>query len=205
MSIDFPDPKNAGPEGLVYIGGDLSVETLINAYSKGIFPWPHQNLPLLWFSPDPRGVLDFKDLHQPKSFKKFIKKNIYTITKNKNFSGVIEGCARVPRAEQGTWINKNIIRAYINLHKAGYAHSVECWQGINLVGGIYGVWINDCFSGESMFYLKSHASKVALLGLIEWLKESGHQWMDTQMVTPILAQFGGKLIPRTEFLKRLGI
>lgn len=201
----FPDPRSADPDGLVCVGGNLQVETLIRAYSQGIFPWPQGNLPLLWFSPDPRGVLDFEELHVSRSLNRFLKRNPFHVTRNHCFEEVIRQCALAPRDHHGTWIRSDMVEAYVKLHKAGYGLSVECWNGEQLVGGIYGVWVNDFFSGESMFFLQSNASKVALLELIAWLKEKGLSWMDIQMLTPVLEAMGGKYINQDDFLERIGV
>lgn len=200
----FPDPRTAGEEGLLCIGGDLSVETLKEAYHVGIFPWPQEGLPLLWFSPPQRGVLDFDEVHWPRRFLRELKNQKYTVTFNQAFSQVIEECAKVPRShETGTWILPEMQKAYIRFHGSGYAHSVECWDGDELVGGLYGVYVDGVFSGESMFYKVDNASKRCLYALIEKLKSSGIQWLDIQMVTPVLKTFGGKYISRDEFLMRV--
>jgi leucyl/phenylalanyl-tRNA--protein transferase len=204
VEFKFPNPRTAGPEGLLCVGGDLKVETLASAYSQGIFPWPQEGVPLLWFSPPQRGVLDFADLHWPKRFQRELKDESYQITFNKAFKQVIENCAAVPRThETGTWILPPIVGAYTRFHEAGFAHSVECWKDGVLVGGLYGVFVKGVFSGESMFHHESGASKRCLFALTGKLKASGLKWMDTQMVTPVLATFGGKYISRDGFLKRV--
>jgi len=204
--IQFPDPRHTTPEGIVAIGGNLEVETLKSAYKKGIFPWPQEGYPLLWFSPDPRGVLDFADLHVPTSLQKFKKKAAHwKYTFNQAFPQVIEQCQLQKRPKQsGTWILPEMKKAYIEFFKAGFVKSLECWDGDQLIGGIYGVEINNVFSGESMFFQKQNASKMCLWRMIEHQKSLGRSWMDIQMITPVTEAFGGKYIPREEFLTRIG-
>ena len=200
----FPHPNQADDQGLVAVGGDLSSEVLVDAYSHGIFPWPQESMPLLWFSPPERGVLDFDEFKVPKSVDKLIKKQSFRITKNQAFEQVIALCARIPRdGETVTWFLPAMEEAYVTLHQQGLAHSYEAWRGGDLVGGLYGVSIGGLFSGESMFFTESGASKVCLVQLVEDLRGEGHQWMDIQMVTPVLALFGGKYIAREDFLHRL--
>ncbi len=203
--LKFPPLESADPSGLLAFGGDLEIESLILAYSQGIFPWPiSKEYPLAWFSPDPRGVLFFKDLNINRSFKKIIAKNQFEITFNQNFEAVIMNCSRVRRKnEAGTWITDDIIDAYINLFRNGLAYSVEVMENGQLVGGLYGVNIKSYFSGESMFFTRDNASKIGLYYLIEKLKSEGIEWIDTQMVTPFFAQIGAKHISRNEFLKIL--
>ena len=200
----FPDPRWADREGVVLVSDELSTDILLEAYSFGIFPWPHPSYPILWFSPDPRGVLDFSEFHIGRSLKKAMSRDNYEITYNRCFSRVIEVCARTPRSqEEGTWITDPMIRAYKRFHEEGYAHSVECWMDGELVGGIYGVYVANVFSGESMFHLKPNASKYCLVHLVEKLKSMGGQWMDIQMVTENLKAFGGKSISRKDYITRL--
>ena len=209
--IVFPDPELANEDGLVAVGGDLEVDTLVEAYRRGIFPWPlstwpmNADLPHTWFSPDPRGILDFSELHVSKSFVKFLKKTPYNVTFNKAFDKVIYNCAEMHRKDQpGTWITPGIIAAYTHLFEAGLAYSVEVWdQDEMLVGGLYGVSMGDFISGESMFMLEDNASKQGLYTLVCHLESKGITWLDTQMVTPIVKQFGGEYIPRPTFLERL--
>jgi leucyl/phenylalanyl-tRNA--protein transferase len=201
---NFPDPREATEDGLLCIGGSLDVATLLQAYSKGIFPWPQQGYPLLWFSPPERGVLDFSELHLSRTFLKEVKKNELDFTFNKAFGEVIRACSQIPRShETGTWILPEMVESYSKFHKAGYAHSIEAWRGNELVGGLYGVYVAGVFSGESMFYKESNASKLCLYKMILHLKSKGLQWLDTQMVTPLVEKLGGKYISRDEFLERL--
>lgn len=205
--IQFPDPRTAGEDGLLCVGGDLRVETLLSAYSQGIFPWPQEGLPLLWFSPSRRGVLDFTEVHWPRRFLQELRSRPLRVTFDTAFARVIAACASVPRThESGTWILPPIIGAYTRFHEAGYAHSVECWsEDGELVGGLYGVFVEGVFAGESMFHTESGASKRCLFALVEALRGRGLSWMDTQMVSPVLETFGGKYIPRDEFLTRLSV
>ncbi len=201
----FPDPETANADGLLAMGGNLSAQTLEEAYTKGIFPWPQEGAPLLWFSPPERGVLFFKNFKIPKATQKKIKQKTFKLTMNKAFLRVIENCARIPRNhETGTWIIPEMVEAYTLLHKKGHGISVEAWEGDQLVGGLYGVLFEGVFSGESMFFKKSEASKVCLVYLVEELQSQGHEWIDIQMVTPLLEQFGGEYIPRKDFLDMLG-
>jgi leucyl/phenylalanyl-tRNA---protein transferase len=204
--IEF-NPRISTPEGITAIGGKLSTKTLKEAYSKGIFPWPQEGLPILWFSPDQRGVLDFKDFHISESLKKFTHKNSdLKFTSDEAFSEVIELCRRQIRpGQESTWITPEMKSAYTEFHKDGFAHSMECWRDNQLVGGIYGVEVNGVFSGESMFFKVPNASKLCFWKLVEKLKSQGHTWMDIQMVTPVTKAFGGKYISREEYLNRLGI
>lgn len=203
----FPDrPYLETVEDMVGVGGVLDTETLVQAYCRGIFPWPQVGHPMLWFFPAQRGVLDFSELHIPKSLEKFIRHHghEFEFTVNKDFVQVIENCRIQKRPNQnGTWILPEIKRAYIQFHIDGYAHSVECWRGKVLVGGIYGVLMNGVFSGESMFHLEDNTSKLSLLHLIHWLKSKGLGWMDIQMLTPVTEGLGGKYISGKDFFHRL--
>lgn len=203
--VVFPPVEDATEDGLVAVGGDLEVDTLEAAYHQGIFPWPISvELPLAWFSPDPRGILDFPELHVARSFAKFLRKNLYTVTFNQAFAEVIKECAIVKRRGQfDTWITPAIIQGYNRLFEAEKAYSVEVWKGNKLVGGLYGVAMGSFVSGESMFMKEDNASKLALYSLIQKLQSQGIPWLDTQMVTPAVEQFGGKYISRKEFLLRL--
>lgn len=208
--IKFPPVESANEDGLVAVGGDLEIDTLLEAYGRGIFPWPlstyplNVDLPNTWFSPDPRGVLDFDELHVSRSFLKFLKKTPFTVTFNKAFPEVIQQCAATKRKDQpGTWITPEIMRAYINLFENDLAYSVEVWLEKKLVAGIYGVIMGEFVSGESMFTHEDNASKQGLYTLVHHLQEKGINFLDTQMVTEVVRQFGGKYIPRQAFLRRL--
>ena len=204
---DFPPVDSADEHGLLALGGDLDVDSLLLAYSRGIFPWPiSEEYPLAWFSPNPRGILAFEKLHLSKSLRKFLKNNPYEVRFNTNFEQVIMNCSMVARADnQGTWITQEIIEGYIRLHKEGYAYSVESYLGGALVGGVYGVCINRFYSGESMFHKADNASKVALVALLYSLNQQDIGWLDTQMVTPVVESLGGMEIPRETYLKMLEV
>lgn len=200
----FPDPSHTLHDGLVMVGGELSVENLVEAYSFGIFPWPQEGYPILWFSPPRRGVLELKKVHWPKSFQKFLRKTHWQITVNQDFAGVLKACQGQSRPGQaGTWITPEMERAYLRFHQAGYVHSIECREGGQLIGGLYGVDVAGVFAGESMFYLKPNASKFALWWLTEKLREQGRSFMDIQMVTELPRSLGARYIPRDHFLKWL--
>ena len=203
--VVFPPIESATEDGLVAIGGDLEIDTLQAAYQQGIFPWPISvELPLAWFSPDPRGMLDFSELHVPSSFKKFLKKHPYQVTFNQAFDEVIKQCAWAKRKDQpSTWITPDIIKGYEKLFKNELAYSVEVWNEDELVGGLYGVSMGTFFSGESMFTKEDNASKLGLYSLILHLESKGIKWLDTQMVTNVVENFGGKYLPRQVFLTYL--
>jgi leucyl/phenylalanyl-tRNA--protein transferase len=200
----FPPPDYADPSGLLAVGGDLSKERLLEAYRLGIFPWYSEDQPILWWSPDPRLVLDLKDFIISRSLRKTLKKGVFQVTFDRAFEEVIQACAAVPRLGQnGTWITEEMRKAYINLHGLGYAHSVESWFGGKLAGGLYGVSLGKAFFGESMFHLKTDASKVALATLVEKLNSWDFQFIDSQMTTEHMVRLGAKELPRRIFLKRL--
>ena len=204
----FPDPRTTDETGLVALGGDLEPESLILAYSQGIFPWPVEDLPLPWFCPLKRGILDFKKLHLPRSLIRAKNKKPYRFTIDAAFDSVIKACATIPRIgpdgkPAGTWITEEMIEAYRRLHRLGIAHSCEAWDGDQLVGGLYGVAVKGNFAGESMFHRADNASKLALLHLIDHLSQRGIDWIDIQMVTPHLELLGAQEISRARFLKRL--
>jgi leucyl/phenylalanyl-tRNA--protein transferase len=203
-SYTFPNPNTASPDGLLAIGGDLDPKRVLKAYQNGIFPWYNEDQldPILWWSPDPRFVLDINELHIPKSLKKIIKKNIFEIRFDTNFTRVMIECANAYRADQdGTWIGPEMIEAYSKLHSQGIAHSFEAYYEDELVGGGYGVVIGDIFCGESMFTLKNDASKVAFIALVQRLKNNGFRYIDSQIHTEHLERFGAKNITRIEYLK----
>lgn len=199
----FPDPRRIRGD-IVAIGEDFSVETLRDAYRHGIFPWPHENLPLPWFSPRRRAVIVFDELHVGRTLRKAMKRTDFTFTIDRDFGTVIRGCAATPRPEQdGTWIDARIVAAYTRLHEAGDAHSVEVWRGGEIVGGLYGVDAGGLFTGESMFYREPDASKLALLFLIEHLQSRGATWLDCQVMTPHMEAIGAREIARAMFLDML--
>jgi len=199
MSVEtvtvFPDPRTARGD-IVAIGNDLTTATLREAYRHGIFPWPHDELPLPWFSPRRRTVLFFEDLHIGRSLRKSMKRSTLRFTIDQAFDEVIRACATVPREDQGTWIGPDIVRAYTALHREGLAHSAELWDGDQLVGGLYGVDAGGVFTGESMFHHQTDASKIALVRLIEHLRERGSTWLDCQITTPHMRALGAREIPR---------
>jgi leucyl/phenylalanyl-tRNA---protein transferase len=200
----FPDPRGATPEGIVAVGGTPEPSLLEEAYARGIFPWPVEGYPLLWFSPPERGVLFFAELHVPRSLARERRRTRLTFTIDRAFARVMRACAAVERAgEQGTWITREMVRGYCEFHRMGRAHSVEAWEGEELVGGLYGVDAGGAFAGESMFRLRPNASKLALLFLIDHLKARGLAWLDIQVMTPHMEALGARLVPREEFLQLL--
>jgi len=199
----FPDPRYARGD-VVAIGDDLRVETLRDAYRHGIFPWPHENLPMPWFSPRRRTVIVFDELHVGRSLRKAERRSGFTYTIDRAFDEVIASCAGTPRGDEtGTWIGPEIIAAYTDLHRAGDAHSVEVWQDEMLVGGLYGVDAGGLFTGESMFHVAADASKLALLFLIEHLHTRGATWLDCQVMTPHMEALGAREIKRAHLLDML--
>jgi leucyl/phenylalanyl-tRNA--protein transferase len=198
--IVFPPVDHAKPEGLLAIGGDLSPERLLAAYSEGIFPWYSEGEPILWWSPDPRFVLFPDELRISRSMKQFLKKGSVRTTFDRAFPEVIAACGSRPRPGQaGTWITREMQDAYIKLHKLGFAHSVESWADESLVGGLYGVSLGGVFFGESMFSAIPNASKAALISLIHFMKERGFGLIDCQVETGHLSSLGARFITRQEF------
>ena len=198
----FPDPRRARGD-IIAIGEDLSPDTLRDAYRHGIFPWPHDELPLPWFSPRRRAVIFFDQLHVGRSLRRAVRRTKFRFTIDQAFEAVIRACATVPREDQGTWIGPEIIRAYTRLHRDGDAHSVEAWDDDELVGGLYGIDAGGVFTGESMFHLRPDASKLALLFLVEHLRSRGATWLDCQIMTPHMRALGAREIPRAQFLDLL--
>jgi leucyl/phenylalanyl-tRNA--protein transferase len=204
-SLVFPDPRHAEPNGLLAVGGDLSVPRLFFAYRSGIFPWYSENNPILWFSPDPRLVLSLPDLYVSRKLRKILKSAQFEVLFDTAFGDVIRSCSAVSRKGQtGTWITKDMIRAYTELHDLGYAHSVETYREGELVGGLYGVAIGGVFFGESMFHLISDASKVALYYLVERLRERDFDFIDSQVPNTHMKRMGGREVGRESFLSMLG-
>lgn len=201
-TLSFPAPHLAEPGGLLAIGGDLSTERLLLAYRRGIFPW-YEGEHILWWCPSPRFVLFPEELKVNKNVNKLLKRNEFEFTVNKAFRDVIHHCKKVPRAgQQGTWITDEVERAYITLHKLGYAHSAEVWKNDALVGGLYGVRLGKVFYGESMF---SHASNASRYAFIKYIQESGEhiKLIDCQVHTEYLESMGARMIPRKKFLELL--
>ena len=203
-TIEFPPPHLASEDGLLAVGGDLSQKRLLLAYRMGIFPWFSDNEPILWWSPDPRLVLYPGEIRISKTLKKIIKKERFKVTLDLAFNDVINQCAQVRlQNNQGTWIIKDIIKAYCKLHESGFAHSVEVWYQSELAGGLYGVSLGRCFFGESMFTRISNASNIALVKLVGYLEKLSFDLIDCQVTTEHLIRFGAREIPRTLFLKQL--
>ncbi len=209
--IKFPSPESADEDGIVAIGGDYGTDALCEAYRNGIFPWPltfrdprtgkSRPAPLTWFSPDPRAVLFFDEVHVPRSLERFRRKCAWRFSRNESFEAVMRECAKQPRPEQdGTWITEELLRGYTRLFREGKAWSVEVWEGPTLVGGIYGVFIEGIASGESMFHLRDNASKLALLQAVKELEKEGVRFLDIQVMTPHMERLGAREIPRKEFL-----
>ncbi|NNF99029.1 MAG: leucyl/phenylalanyl-tRNA--protein transferase [Desulfobacteraceae bacterium] len=202
--LSFPPAHMATSEGLLAVGGDLSMDRLLLAYQHGIFPWYSEGEPILWWSPDPRLVLYPNELHVSRRLKRSLKKNKFTITMDDAFEQVIGCCANTPRrASEGTWITPSMNEAYIKLHRKGYAHSVETWDGDKLVGGLYGVSLGRAFFGESMFSHANDASKAALVHLANHLKQNAFDFIDCQIRTDHLLRLGAREVPRKQFLNGL--
>jgi len=198
----FPDVEESTEVGIVAVGGDLSVERLILAYSKGIFPWySSDKSPILWWSPDPRFVLFPENLIVSKSMRPYFNQNKFQVTWDQNFEDVIINCQKIDREDQpGTWITSKMLASYIQLHKKGYAHSVEVWLGNELVGGLYGISLGKVFFGESMFAKVSNASKFGFISLVNQLKQKGFLLIDCQQETKHLESLGANAIKRKDFI-----
>lgn len=216
-TINFPNPRTHkfydyvqvgsfyyDAHDIISFGGDLTIENLRKAYRCGIFPWHIEGLPLPWFCPEYRAILEFSELHVPKSLRKEFAKTEFTFSIDKDFESVIKNCSRAKRKDgYGTWITNDFIRAYCEFHATGDAHSVEVWDKNELVGGLYGIDAGGVFCGESMFFMRSNASKFALLHLIEHLKTRGATWLDVQVMTPHFRVLGANEIDREDFLDKL--
>jgi len=203
-NVQFPDPNQADDDGLVAVGGELNPEYLLSAYSSGIFPWFGDADPILWWSPNPRLVLFADDFKVSKSLKKTVDSSSFTVQIDHDFSSVIKSCSKSPRPGQdGTWITKEMIDAYIQLHEMGIAHSFETYFENKLVGGLYGISLGKAFFGESMFFKKTDASKVALYYLVEWCKKNEFHFIDAQQPTEHLMSLGAKKMERKSFLEKL--
>lgn len=204
QKLAFPPPEGASPEGVVAVGGDTRPERLVLAYSQGIFPWPVEGMPLLWFSPDPRFVLDLARLHVPRSLAKRMRAGDYQVRADTAFAEVIDACARADRPGQdGTWITPELRDGFVALHGLGLAHSIEAWREGELVGGLYGVSLGAAFFGESMFAAAPDASKVAFVTLCQKLAAWRFHFVDCQVRTEHLARFGADDWPRPRFLEAL--
>jgi leucyl/phenylalanyl-tRNA--protein transferase len=205
FEYQFPDPRTADADGLLAVGGDLSIESLVAAYSRGIFPWYEEDSPILWWSPDPRLILYPGKFRISGSLDQKIRTNKFRVKTDGAFEEVIRNCAAVNRdGQRGTWITKDMMQAFIRLHRAGFAHSFETWHNDRLVGGLYGVSLGRAFFGESMFYLMTDASKVALYYLVEWSKLNDFHFIDAQQSTSHLKSLGAEEVPRIRFLEMLG-
>ena len=203
-NIWFPPVSSASTDGMIAIGGDLSVARLLLAYRSGIFPWYNEGEPIVWYSPDPRMVLFPEKLKVSKSMRQLINKNIFKVTFNTHFSEVIANCKIINRNDQlGTWITDEMQKAYTKLHELGIAKSVEVWLGDKLVGGLYGIDLGTNFCGESMFSHVSNASKIAFIYLVEKLKNKNYNLIDCQVYTSHLESLGAQEIPRSDYLKYL--
>lgn len=204
--IEFPPVELADDSGLLAVGGDLEVESLLLAYRSGIFPWPIVDEDLLtWFAPKRRAILFLENFHISRSLEKKIRKEPCSFRIDTSFECVIRACARSAnrREGQGTWITEKIIEAYIALHRAGWCHSIECYCDERLTGGLYGVAVGKMFAGESMFYLETDASKLTLVFLVDYLRERGVRWVDCQQMTPLLRHFGAVEVDRSVFMELL--
>jgi leucyl/phenylalanyl-tRNA--protein transferase len=199
----FPNPELADAEGLVAVGGDLKVERLVAAYRQGIFPWTIN--PITWWSPDPRGIIELDQFHVSESLAKVIRRQTYEVSTNLAFQEVMKACGTPGPKRGSAWINEEFIEAYTQLHRQGYAHSLECWRNGELVGGIYGIAVGGLFAGESMYHIADNASKVALWHLVEHVRERRFLLFDTQAVTTATQPLGAKEISRSEYLKRLAV
>ncbi len=201
----FPPAESLDSEGLAGFGGKLSPEWLLDAYQHGIFPWPVADVrsPIPWWSPDPRAIIELEGFHVPRRLRRTVHSRRFEVTFDRDFSGVIHGCAAAHGGQGETWITGEMIAAYARLFELGHAHSVEVRHGGHLVGGTYGVAVGGLFAAESKFFLVRDASKVALVRLVERLQSRGYVLFDIQQLTPHMVQFGAIEIPRREYLVRL--
>lgn len=203
----FPPVDLADSNGLLAVGGDLEIETLLLAYKNGIFPWPFDEKTLTWFSPPKRCILYFRNISFTSRFMRRTKSKIYSYKKNTQFEKIVSNCAlQGSRSEKnGTWITNQIAEAYVNLHQAGFADSYETYENGELIGGVYGVRINNFFAGESMYHSKRDGSKLSLWYAVNCLERENIQWMDCQVMNPFLQQIGAQDITREEYLKLLRV
>jgi leucyl/phenylalanyl-tRNA--protein transferase len=202
--LRFPSPTNADKEGLLAIGGDLSPERLVMAYSTGIFPWYSQGDPIMWWSPDPRMVIRPEEFRPSASLRKSFKKSGLRISMDEAYPSVMGQCSSIPRRGQdGTWITGEMMTGYANLFEIGVGHSVECWEGDQLVAGLYGLSLGNCFFGESMFAKQSDASKIAFWALMRYAQEIGIEFVDCQLHNDHLERLGAYTIPREEYMRWL--
>lgn len=198
--FSFP-PVHLAEDGIIAVGGDLSVPRLLSAYRNGIFPWFSENEPIIWWSPDPRCVMFPKKVKVSKSMKQLFKKQAFDVTFDQDFDAVIHACSEKRKMDEGTWLMPEMITAYNHLHELGYAHSVEVWdKENNLVGGLYGIAMGKIFFGESMFHRASNASKYGFISLVNKLIENGYHLIDCQVENPHLLSLGAEQMPRAKFL-----
>ena len=199
--VPWIPPELGDRQGLVGVGGDLLPETLVRAYSEGVFPWYNEGDPILWWSPDPRAVIELDGLHVSRRLARTIRSGKFRVTVDRCFPRVMRACGET--RPEGTWVTGEMLAAYTELHRRGYAHSLEVWQGDELAGGVYGVAVGGLFAGESMFHHRTDASKVALVALVERLRRRGYALFDVQMKTGHTERMGAVEIPRAEYLRRL--
>jgi leucyl/phenylalanyl-tRNA--protein transferase len=200
-SLSFPDHQAANRDGLLALGGDLSVPRLLLAYRSGIFPWTDD--PLTWWSPDPRAIFEIEKFRPPRRLETKLRHHPFTLTFDRAFEAVIHACAEPAEGRESTWISPRFIGAYVQLHREGHAHSVEVWHEDRLVGGMYGIAIHGFFAGESMFHRETDTSKIALCHLIDHLRARHFMLFDTQVLSPLTARLGAIEIRRSEYLERL--
>jgi leucyl/phenylalanyl-tRNA--protein transferase len=204
--IWFPPVSEADEDGLLMWGGDLTPSWLLAAYERGIFPWPYDDddsAPVPWWSPDPRAIIEFDAFHISRRLRETIASGKFTVTRDRDFTGVLEGCSHRREADGISWLTPSLQRALLQLHLSGHAHSVECWHGGRLAGGVYGIVIGGYFSAESMFFRERDASKVALAALVSHLRERNFVLLDIQVMTDHTQSLGATEIDRAEFLARL--
>ncbi len=202
--VVFPDPEEADPDGLLAVGGDLTLPRLLEAYKNGIFPWYGPGAPILWWSPHPRPVLYPQQMHVPSRLRRLMRKRPFNVSLDTAFESVMRNCASATRPQgEGTWIIDDMILAYTTMFVAGYAHSVEVWEEGELVGGVYGVALGRAFFGESMFYKRPNASKVALVSLARLLANWGFRFIDCQQTTEHMIRYGLQELPRPRFMREL--
>lgn len=210
----FPDPRGDFDQGLVAVGGNLNVQVLKDAYAKGIFPWPHEGYPMLWFCPDERAIIDQKNFHVPRSLMKWARQHHPEVRYNTCFAEVILQCQIQKRFEfkngkrqevKATWITEELKKAYIDLHNQQQAYSIEVFINEKLIGGLYGVHSRNYSTAESMFHTQTNGSKWALAHVFEYLNHKNQNWVDIQMLTPTSQMFGGQYIGKHEFLERVGL
>ncbi|WP_299006604.1 leucyl/phenylalanyl-tRNA--protein transferase [uncultured Shewanella sp.] len=201
----FPPTDQAltEPNGLLAVGGDLKPQRLLNAYYNGIFPWFNDNDPILWWSPDPRAIIPVGQLKISRSLRKYLKKQDWHYSINRAFEHVIHACAMPRKAQEGTWITRDIQAAYTALHQQEKAHSIEVWNGNRLIGGLYGIAVGQVFCGESMFHIETNASKAAMVCLQQHLLNANFTLIDTQLVNPHLTSMGAQAVSRNQFMHQL--